>query len=79
MIYIDEEKLTWRTIMNIGEDYGISDKKYNMYNEEGVEAYIEEIFRVLDEETDKDWEEMVGYLKEDFLEELRQEGRLKED
>ena len=41
--------------------------------------YVEEVFKVLDEETDKDWEEMVGYLKEDFLEELRREGKLKED
>ena len=79
MIYIDEERLTWRTIINIGEDYGISDKKYNMCNGEGIEAYVEEVFKVLDEETDKDWEEMVGYLKEDFLEELRREGKLKED
>lgn len=69
MIYIDEEKLTWETIMLIGRDYGVSDKKYNMCNDEGIEAYVEEVFKVLDEETDKDWIEMKEYIIEDFLEE----------
>lgn len=69
MIYIDEEKLTWETIMLIGRDYGVSDKKYNMSCGEGIEAYVEEVFKVLDEETEKEWIEMEKYIIEDFLEE----------
>lgn len=59
MIYIDEEKLTWETIMLIGRDYGVSDKKYNLMNREGVKGYIEEIFEVLDKETEKELEELI--------------------
>lgn len=69
MIYIDEEKLTWETIILIGRDYGISNRKYNMNCEEGIEAYIEDVFKVLDEETEKEWIEMKEYIIEEFLEE----------
>ena len=69
MIYIDEEKLTWVTIILFGRDYGISNKKYNMNCEEGIKAYIEDVFKTLDEETEKEWIEMKEYIIEEFLEE----------
>ena len=76
MIYIDEEKLTWGTIIMIGRDYGVNDKKYNMNSVEGIEAYVEEVFKVLDEETEKEWEEIKRYIIEDFLEEAKKKNEV---
>ena len=73
MIYVNEEKLTLETIMLIGRDYGVSDKKYNMSCEEGIDAYVEEVFKVLDEESEEEWIEIKEYIIEDFLEEQKRE------
>lgn len=62
----------------IGEDYGVNDIKYNMLSDEGVSAYLEEVFEVIDEQSEEEWNYIINCYKEDWLEELRQQGRLKE-
>ena len=79
MIYIDEDKLRLGTLRMIGEDCGISENKYNMCNEEGYDAYIDELLSILYNQTEEELDYIVECCKEDWLEELKQEGRLKED
>ena len=79
MIYLDEEKLKIGTLRMIGEDYGVDDIKYNMLSDEGIYAYLEEVFAVIDKQSEEEWDYIINCYKEDWLEGLRREGRLKEN
>lgn len=69
MIYIDETKLRKGTIIAIGEDYEIDGIKYNMLSKEGIDAYVDEILDILYEKTEDEIEELLEYIKQDWLEE----------
>lgn len=49
-----------------------------MLSDEGVNAYLEEVLEVIDNQSEEEWNYIINCYKEDWLEELRQEGRLKE-
>ena len=75
MIIIDENKLRQGTLRMIGEDYGVSEIKYNMLSDEGREAYFEEVIKVIDNESEEEWQYLIDCFKE---EQLREQGKCSE-